>query len=353
MKMKTSWKYCSGAIYSVIIILLFATSAAAAWKNVGRVTSVAKSKTNGVVLDTSSGAQVLVEYSGVDVVHVRMAPTGRFERDFSYAIDGTDRFTTPLITVSQNASTITLTKLDGMRVVIGRAPFSVSMIDGHGQTVMQTDKFHPAGFDRATGEIQTSMLRRSEVETYYGFGEKAFAEMSRDGKFIVNWNTDTFSYPIGTDPIYQTIPFFTALYEGRAYGLFFNNTFRSWFDMGARSPERYSFGASGGELDYYVFTGGVDRSPKRVLSDYALLTGTTPLPPIWALGINSRDGRIFRNRGSARSPTVFAKIAYPPTLSISTSITWTAIEFSHGTKRVFPIRPSSSPISKKMDFRRF
>ena len=284
MKMKTSWKYCSGAIYSVIIILLFGASASAAWESIGRVTSVAKSKTNGVVLDTSSGAKVLVEYSGVDVVHIRVAPTGRFERDFSYAFHYPERFATPLMTVSQNASTITLTKFDGMRIVIGRALFSVSIIDGHGLTVTKTDKSHPAGFDRATGEIQTSMLRRSEVETYYGFGEKAFAEMSRDGKFIVNWNTDTFSYPIGTDPVYQTIPFFTALYEGRAYGLFFNNTFRSWFDMGARSPERYSFGASGGELDYYVFTGGVDRSPKRVLSDYALLTGKTPLPPIWALG---------------------------------------------------------------------
>lgn len=128
------------------------------------------------------------------------------------------------------------------------------------------------------------MLRPSEVETYYGFGEKAFAEMSRNGKFIVNWNTDTFSYPIGTDPVYQTIPFFTALYQGKAYGLFFNNTQRTWFDMGARSPERYSFGANGGELDYYVFTGGKDRSPKRVLADYAELTGRAPLPPIWALG---------------------------------------------------------------------
>ena len=215
MKMKTSWEYCTKAIYSVIMFLFFAASAVAAWKNVGRVTSVAKSKTNGVLLQTSSGAKVLVEYSGADVVHIRMAPTGRFERDFSYAIDGADRFATPLMTVSQDASTITLTKFDGMRVVIGRTPFSISLVDGNGQTVMQTDKFHPAGFDRATGEIQMSMLRRSEVETYYGFGEKAFAEMSRDGKFIVNWNTDTFSYPIGTDPVYQSIPFFTALYEGQ------------------------------------------------------------------------------------------------------------------------------------------
>ena len=108
--------------------------------------------------------------------------------------------------------------------------------------------------------------------------------MSRDGKFIVNWNTDTFSYPIGTDPIYESIPFFYALHDGQAYGVFFNNTYRTWFDMGKTSPDRYSFGADGGELDYFVLTGGSERSPKNVLTDYAELTGKTPLPPIWALG---------------------------------------------------------------------
>jgi alpha-glucosidase len=54
--------------------------------------------------------------------------------------------------------------------------------------------------------------------------------------------------------------------------------------MGKSSPTKYSFGADGGELDYFVFTGGVDRSPKKILEDYARLTGKTPLPPIWALG---------------------------------------------------------------------
>lgn len=264
--------------------IAFAGRASGAWETVGKVTKVADSKTNGVVLDTSSGAKVLVEYFGLNVIRVRVAPTGKFERDLSYAIDGTARFTTPKMTVSQTSASITLTKFDGTRVVIQKAPFSITMIDEKGNTVLQNDSSDPTAFNATTGEIKTTMMRRSEVETYYGFGEKAFAEMSRNGKFIVNWNTDTFSYPIGTDPIYQSIPFFTALHDGRAYGLFFNNTFRTWFDMGARSPDKYSFGANGGELDYFVFTGGKERSPKEVLADYANLTGKTPLPPIWALG---------------------------------------------------------------------
>src|SRR5207245_10118130 len=117
-----------------------------------------------------------------------------------------------------------------------------------------------------------------------GFGEKAFAEMSRDGKFIVNWNTDTFSYPIGTDPIYESIPFFYALHDGRSYGVFFNNTYRTWFDMGKTSPDRYSFGADGGDGGYFVLTGGSERSPKNVLIDYAEVTEKTTPARLWSLG---------------------------------------------------------------------
>lgn len=273
-----------GIASTFLLIFFLCSSVFASWETVGRVTKVTNAKTNGVVLDTSSKAKVLVEFYGANVVRVKMAPSGKFEGEFSYAIDPASKFEDTKITVSQTASAITLTKADGTKVVIQKGSFSVTVTDDKGNTVVQNDASDPTAFNLATGEIKTTMMRRSEVETYYGFGEKAFAEMSRNGKFIVNWNTDTFSYPIGTDPIYQSIPFFTALHEGRAYGLFFNNTFRTWFDMGARSPGKYSFGADGGELDYFVFTGSKDKSPKEVLADYATLTGKTPLPPIWALG---------------------------------------------------------------------
>ncbi len=265
-------------------ILLFSAQARAEWQNVGNVLKVSVAGTNRVVLETSSRAKVSVEFFDNDAVRVRVAPTGKFERDFSYAVDYSVGRKSPLINITQSAAQIILTNNTGTKVVIKKAPFSVQIFDESGAIVLRDDAKHPTVFDRATGEIQTTKLRRSEVETYYGFGEKAFAEMSRNGKYIVNWNTDTFAYPIGTDPIYQSIPFFYSLYDGKAYGLFFNNTFRTYFDMGTTSPERYTFGANGGELDYYVFTGGKDRTPKKVLEDYANLTGKTPLPPIWALG---------------------------------------------------------------------
>ena len=272
-------------ILCVSLTLLFLTlSVKAEWKTFGSVTKIIQTKTNGVILETSSKAQVEISFFDQTAVRVRAAPSGKFEPNFSYAFDYSIDRKFPDVKVSQQDDGIVLTNSSGAKVLINKSPFLVKIYNVSGEVVCEDDAKHPAMFDDATGEIKTTKMRRSEVETYYGFGEKAFIEMSRNGKYIVNWNTDTFGYSIGTDPIYESIPFFYALYNGKSYGLFFNNTFRTYFDMGKTSPETYSFGADGGELDYFVFTGEKESSPKKVLEDYANLTGKMPLPPLWALG---------------------------------------------------------------------
>lgn len=303
-------------ILAALTVFLLTFDAAAAWQSVGAVTGVTRTKPNGVVLSTTSRTAVSVEFFDLNVVRVRMAFVGKFEREFSYAIDGSIDRKTPSIKVSQTTRSIVLTNAFGSRVVIRKAPLSIEVFDESGRSVLSDTASEPVRFDRSTGEFSASKLRQSEVETYYGFGEKAFAEMSRNGKYIVNWNTDTFAYPIGTDPIYQSIPFFYGLSNGKAYGLFLNNTFRSFFDMGKTSPGRYSFGADGGELDYFIFTGGKDRSPANVLADYSGLTGRTPLPPLWALGNQqsrwsySPESRVREIAGSFRRHKIPADVIY-------------------------------------------
>jgi alpha-glucosidase len=115
---------------------------------------------------------------------------------------------------------------------------------------------------------------------YCGLGEKA-GDFPRREKSFTMWNTDIPAYDAGTDPLYQTIPFFMGILKGRAYGIFFDNTYWSNFDMGKESRDQYSFGAEGGELDYYFFAGP---APKAVLSRFTELVGRMPLPPLWSLG---------------------------------------------------------------------
>ena len=83
------------------------------------------------------------------------------------------------------------------------------------------------------------------------------------------------------DPLYKTIPFFIGLRKNAAYGVFFDNTYRSSFDFGKESQNYFSFGAEGGELNYY-FIAGPD--PKKIVEQFTALVGRTPLPPLWSLG---------------------------------------------------------------------
>ena len=117
-------------------------------------------------------------------------------------------------------------------------------------------------------------------ENYYGLGDKAGPMNHRDHAFL-NWNTDAFGWGESTDPLYKTIPFFIGLRKGAAYGLFFDNTYRSSFDFGKESPDYFSFGAEGGELNYYFFAGP---DPKKVIAEYTALVGRASLPPLWSLG---------------------------------------------------------------------
>ncbi|MCU0526425.1 MAG: DUF5110 domain-containing protein [Elainella sp. Prado103] len=117
-------------------------------------------------------------------------------------------------------------------------------------------------------------------EHFYGFGERT-GLLDKLGHRYTNWTTDSLDYDILTDAMYQCIPFFMALRPQVGYGLFFNTTYRSSFDLGAAQPGVCCLETQAPELDYYLIYGP---EPATILSTYATLTGAMPLPPRWALG---------------------------------------------------------------------
>ncbi|HJQ32137.1 MAG TPA: TIM-barrel domain-containing protein [Pyrinomonadaceae bacterium] len=277
------------AVTLLLVLLLTASAARAAWRAAGDVRAVER-RADGVVLTLTSGARVAVTFRDIETVRVRLVPGGQFGRDFSYAVEPKDRKTVAA-DVIETREEIRISSLNKTTVVVRRRPFLVTVLDGAGRVVVEDDPARPPSFDPETGAVETSK-RRLAWEVYYGLGEKAGATVSRDTQQFVMWNTDTYAYPRGLDPIYQSIGFYIALRQentaqqkrGVSYGLFFDNTTRAYFDMGKTDPARVTFGAAGGELNYYVFTGGQERTPRNVLRDYTELTGRAPLPPLWALG---------------------------------------------------------------------
>lgn len=118
-------------------------------------------------------------------------------------------------------------------------------------------------------------------EYFYGFGDKT-GPLNKHGYQYEMWNTDDPSPHVESHKaLYKSIPFFITLREKQAFGIFFDNTFKSHFDMGKENSKYYYFGANDGNLDYYFIAG-----PKviDILDRYTYLTGKTPLPQKWTLG---------------------------------------------------------------------
>jgi len=120
-----------------------------------------------------------------------------------------------------------------------------------------------------------------EGESYYGLGDKP-VNNNLKGKRFENWVTDSYAFMRGTDPIYKAIPFYTGIHHKKAYGIFFDNTFRTFFDFCQERRNVASFWAQGGEMNYYFIYGPQMRD---VVANYTDLTGRPhQLPPLWALG---------------------------------------------------------------------
>ena len=120
-----------------------------------------------------------------------------------------------------------------------------------------------------------------EGEHFYGLGDKT-GFLDKRGYEYEMWNTDNPAPQVDCfKALYKTIPFFMSLSGNHAYGIFLDNTFRSWFNMGQESEDYYWFAAAGGNLDYYYIAG--DGLP-QILERYTGLTGTCPLPQLWTLG---------------------------------------------------------------------
>ena len=129
-------------------------------------------------------------------------------------------------------------------------------------------------------------------EHFYGLGDKTGFLDKRQYDYEM-WNTDNPDPQVDNfKALYKSIPFFMALTDSHVYGIFMDNTWKSYFDMGRESEEYYWFGAKGGNLDYYYIAGD---SLARVLENYTYLTGTCPLPQRWTLGYHqSRWGYMTR-----------------------------------------------------------
>ncbi|EOU1464079.1 DUF4968 domain-containing protein [Clostridium perfringens] len=139
------------------------------------------------------------------------------------------------------------------------------------------EDFQPS-FKDEEGNVYISKV--NDCLAYYGLGEKG-GDLNKKGCYTENFNTDDPETDDDSITYYKTIPFYVALKEESTYGIFFDNSFRSYFDMGKEIGDRIFFGAIGGQIQYYFIPG---ENIKEVVKNYTALTGRMEMPPLWSLG---------------------------------------------------------------------
>ncbi len=245
------------------------------WQHIGNVQRAEKFQ-DGIEL-TAGAAKVRVTQVYNGVVRVRVAPDGHFPKDASWAQVETamDHKSIP-VEIHDDKNEVKMT-VGNVRVSIRKSPLLINFSDATGTVYLADEPSLPMAWNGKRVHVWKKM---PADENYFGLGDKA-GPMNRRNRAFTNWNTDEFGWQESTDPLYKTIPFFIGLRDGLAYGLFFDNTYRSVFDFGKESRDYFSFGAEGGELNYY-FIAGPD--PKKIVEEYTGMTGRSPLPPLWTLG---------------------------------------------------------------------
>jgi alpha-glucosidase len=242
------------------------------WQHLSAVQHVEKLPI-GVELSAGT-AKVRVTAFRDGIVRVRVAPQGHFPKDSSWAVIEAPE--PPSVTIDEDKNDVHLSA-GSVNVIIHKSPLLISFADAQGHIILADESTLPMAWN---GQRIRAWKKMPSDENYYGLGDKA-GPMNRRNRAFINWNTDAFGWGESTDPLYKTIPFFIGLRKAAAYGIFFDNTYRSSFDFGKESPDYLSFGAEGGELNYYFFAGP---DPKKVIEKYTALVGRSPLPPLWSLG---------------------------------------------------------------------
>ncbi|HTS64885.1 MAG TPA: glycoside hydrolase family 31 protein [Candidatus Acidoferrales bacterium] len=264
---------------SVLAILLCSRAAAidlTGLRHVGDIASFVKTDA-GIVLACADGSEVRIVVLAPDLIRVRAAFLHKLPgRDHSWAIEKTS-WTAPRWSLSEESGALRIATGE-IELIMHRSPLQLDFRDPATHRTINADQ-QPMLFDPQSGTVAAARKLGLD-EHFYGLGEKAARLDKRRGEFTM-WNSDTFGYQEGTDPIYQSVPFYIGWQHGAAYGIFLDNSYRTHFDFGASSQEYAAFSAEGGEMDYYFFQGP---SIKKILARYTELTGRMPMPPMWALG---------------------------------------------------------------------
>jgi alpha-glucosidase len=214
------------------------------------------------------------------LIRFRFTTKGYFSNDFSYAIDKTQLHGYNFLELTEEETYFQI-RTSKVKCKIQKADLRLSIYDLNDLLILEDELgFHWEESYEYGGNIVKMSKSSKDGECFYGLGDKA-TQMNLKGKRLENFATDQYAYQKDQEPLYKVVPFYIGLHNKQSYGIFFDNTFRTFFDFCQERRNVSSFWAEGGEMNYYFIYGP---QMQDVVTTYTDLTGKPELPPLWVLG---------------------------------------------------------------------
>jgi alpha-glucosidase len=279
-----------------------------------------------------------------DILRVRITDGDVFPEDASWVVPSSVRQAAVAVQpFSEGAAEGFRTATLSARIEC--APLRLIVADLKGQ-VISADA--PERSVEKQGRAFTLRKLLPETEHYFGMGDKA-GPLDRRGQSFTNWNTDSYRYQESTDPLYKSVPFFVASGgAGGSYGIYLDNTWRSWFDFGKQEPGVLAFGAAGGPIDYYLIYGP---TMPQVVERFTDLSGKAPLAPLWSLGFQQSR---YSYMSAAEVKDIAARLRR---LRIPADVIWLDIDYQDrarpftSNRATFPDLPDLAKALRQQNFR--
>lgn len=226
---------------------------------------------SGIIAETSFGKFKVVIYSP-SIIRISATAGDPFE-NFSYSIVVTPEEVPHEVMETDDRLILKTTQC---QLVMSKNPVRFSFQELNGKVINEDDAFGISWI----GDQVTTYKKLQHEERFIGLGEKT-GPLDRKGSAYQNWNTDAYGYGSGTDPLYCATPFYIGIHSQLTYGIFFDNTHKTFFNFGASNNRFSSFSADAGEMNYYLMHG---HSIAEIIQHYTHLTGRIEMPPLWSIG---------------------------------------------------------------------
>jgi len=291
------------------------------WRSIGNIANWSYNDQETSFLLTaasSSSIQIKLYILGPSSFRVRFNPNSTdYSKDLSNAIVNHHLGNTKVSYFQDNATNSLNITLDEITISVGLQPYGIAVKRGK-QLIHETSYDYNLVYIPFGSEVTACFMNVAPGAGYYGFGEKAGINLNNNFHTTTFFNYDNFQYsgsnqddaqgnyavipsnsepgPLNIEePLYNSMPVLVEWnpapsgdFAGSAYAnlIFLDNPCQTYFniqtnDYSQYMDGKYYFGSLYNEIDYYFMTGSDIAS---VLEQFNVLTGPSPMPPMYALG---------------------------------------------------------------------